>query len=95
MKMADTRERTEEERQAARERMKANLMPVDELNASMTPEQRRENARKAGLASAEARKRRKTAQEIYAYMLGLIFRKTPPITMLCLRGCCSEDRQAT
>lgn len=67
--MADTRERTEEERQAARERMKANLMPVDELNASMTPEQRRENARKAGLASAEARKRRKTAQEIYAYML--------------------------
>lgn len=67
--MAEKTERTEEERKAARERANANLMTPEELNARMTPEQRRENARKAGIASGEARKRRKTAKEIYNYML--------------------------
>lgn len=32
-------------------------------NEDLTPEQRRENARKAGLASAEAKKKRKTLRE--------------------------------
>lgn len=32
-------------------------------NKDLTPEQRRENARKAGLASAEAKKKRKTLRE--------------------------------
>lgn len=32
-------------------------------NEDLTPEQRRENARKAGMASAEAKKKRKTLRE--------------------------------
>ena len=38
---------------------------IDNLikNEDLTPEQRRENARKAGLASAEAKKKRKTLRE--------------------------------
>jgi len=46
-----------------------NLMTAQELNASLTPEQRRENASKAGQASVEARRRRKTLREI-AEILG-------------------------
>ena len=48
-----------------------NLMPVEELNARRTPEERREHARKAGKASGVARKRkadlRKAAQD---FLLG-------------------------
>lgn len=40
-----------------------NLLPVEELNARLTPEQRSENARKAGLASAEARRKKKSMRE--------------------------------
>ena len=67
--MADKKERTEEERKAAREKANANLMNIAEINSRRTPEERRENARKAGIASGEARRRRRTAQEIYSYML--------------------------
>lgn len=40
-----------------------NLMSVEELNARKTPEERIESARKAGKASAEARRKRKSLQE--------------------------------
>lgn len=40
-----------------------NLMPIEEVNARLTPEERVEKARKAGLASAEARKKKKTMRE--------------------------------
>lgn len=40
-----------------------NLMTPQELNARLTPEERKENARKAGKASAEARKERKLIKE--------------------------------
>ena len=62
-------QRTEEEKRAARERSNANLMTPQEVNARKTPEERRESASKAGKASAEAKKRRKTAREIYEAML--------------------------
>ena len=41
-----------------------NLMTPEELNARLTPEQRRENASKAGIASGEARRAKKTLREI-------------------------------
>lgn len=62
-------QRTEGEKRAARERSNANLMTPQEVNARKTPEERRESASKAGKASAEAKKRRKTAREIYEAML--------------------------
>ena len=37
-----------------------NLMPVEELNASKTPEERIESARRAGIASGEARRKKAT-----------------------------------
>lgn len=40
-----------------------NLMPIEEVNARLTPEERSEKARKAGLASAEARRRKKSMRE--------------------------------
>lgn len=42
-----------------------NLIP----NSQRTPEERRENARKAGKASVEARRKKKYFKEIYAEML--------------------------
>ena len=67
--MAEKRERTTEEIEAARKKRMANLMSAEELNARKTPEERREQARLAGIASGEAKRRRRTAQEIYAQML--------------------------
>lgn len=42
---------------------KDNLMSPEELNARLTPEERKENASKAGQASVEARRKRKTLKE--------------------------------
>lgn len=67
--MAEKKERTPEEIEAARKKRMANLMSAEELNARKTPEERREQARLAGIASGEAKRRRRTAQEIYARML--------------------------
>lgn len=67
--MAEKRERTAEELRAIREKQNANLMTAQELNARKTPEERREQARRAGIASGEAKRRRRTAQEIYTQML--------------------------
>lgn len=41
------------------------LMPVSELNARLTPEQRRANASKAGIASGEARRKKATLRELF------------------------------
>lgn len=41
----------------------ANLISAEELNARLTPEQRRENASRAGIASAEARAQRSKLRE--------------------------------
>lgn len=67
--MAGKQEKTPEERRATREKQNANLITPQELNARKTPEERREQARKAGIASGEARRRRKTAKEIYETLL--------------------------
>ena len=40
-----------------------NLMPVEELNSSRTPEQHSEDSRKGGIASGEARRKKKTIKE--------------------------------
>lgn len=40
-----------------------NLMPVEELNSRTTPEERIERARKAGIASGEARRRKKSMKD--------------------------------
>ena len=41
-----------------------NLISAEELNARLTPEQRRENARKASAASVKKRREQKTLREI-------------------------------
>ena len=40
-----------------------NLMSPEELNARLTPEERQENASKAGKASVEAKRKRKTLRD--------------------------------
>ena len=41
-----------------------NLMPIEEVNARRTREERIESARKAGIASGEAKRRKKTRREL-------------------------------
>ena len=48
-----------------------NLMPIAELNARTTPEEKRANARKAGLASAKAKKQRRTFKESLEIILSM------------------------
>lgn len=48
-----------------------NLMTADELNARLTPEERKESARKAGKASGEARRLKKTYAEIANEIMSL------------------------
>lgn len=48
-----------------------NLMTPQELNARKTPEERRESARKAGIASGVAKKRNKTFKQIMTNLLEL------------------------
>ena len=52
-----------------REKSNRNLMPVRELNASKTPEERRESARKAGIASGKAKREKKSIRELCAELL--------------------------
>lgn len=62
----------EEKRQntiKGREKSNRNLMPVRELNASKTPEERRESARKAGIASGKAKREKKSIRELCAELL--------------------------
>lgn len=46
-----------------------NLMPPEELNARLTPEQRRANASKAGKASGKAKAERKKFKDLLIYAL--------------------------
>ena len=46
-----------------------NLMPIEEVNARKTPEQRRESARKAGIASGEAQRKKKEMKKVLEAML--------------------------
>ena len=48
-----------------------NLMPIAELNARTKPEEKRANARKAGLASAKAKKQRRTFKESLEIILSM------------------------
>lgn len=48
-----------------------NLMSPEELNARKTPEERRESARKAGIASGEAKRRKKTMRETLEAVLAM------------------------
>ena len=48
-----------------------NLMTAEELNSRVTPEERARNARKAGEASGEARRAKKTAKECAELILAL------------------------
>lgn len=48
-----------------------NLMTAEELNARLTPEERSENASKAGKASVEARRRKRTMREAAELFLSL------------------------
>lgn len=50
-----------------------NLMPIEQVNARKTREERRENARKAGIASGEARRQRKAMKEQAELLLSLPF----------------------
>jgi hypothetical protein len=49
----------------------ANVNPMLEWQASLTPEQRRENARRAGIASAASRKQCKLQREILKDIMSL------------------------
>jgi Holliday junction resolvasome RuvABC ATP-dependent DNA helicase subunit len=48
-----------------------NLMSADALNNSLTPSERAANARKAGKASGEARRAKKTMREYADFLLSL------------------------
>lgn len=46
-----------------------NLMPIQEVNARKTPEERKESARKAGKASGQAKRDTRTMKEILLQLL--------------------------
>lgn len=48
-----------------------NLMPIQEVNARKTPEERRKAAAKAGIASGKAKRKRKTMKETLEILLAL------------------------
>ena len=63
------RAKTPEEKAEARARQKENLMDINVLNSSLTPEQRKENARKGGLASAEKKRSNRMMMDLARKML--------------------------
>lgn len=48
---------------------KINLMPIEQVNSNRTPEQHSRDSRKAGIASGEARRKRKTFKEAIKLLL--------------------------
>ena len=48
-----------------------NLMPIEEVNASKTPEERIESASKAGIASGKARKNKKMMKDTLETLLSM------------------------
>lgn len=51
--------------------MKDNLMPIQEVNSRRTREQHSEDSKRAGIASGEARRRKKTMQELAKHILSM------------------------
>lgn len=58
------KKKTEEEKLAAIEKKKQNLMPVEVLNSIRTPEQRRADASKGGKKSVEVRRRNRMMMDM-------------------------------
>lgn len=48
-----------------------NLMPIEELNSRLSPAERKRNARKAGKASGESRRAKKSMREYAEFLMGL------------------------
>lgn len=70
------------------------MMPNEQnliRNEDRTPEQRRENARKAGIASAKAKKKRKAMQEQMEILLSLPVKNTKLKGQLKKIGIKSDD----
>ena len=70
------------------------MMPNEQnliRNEDRTPEQRRENARKAGIASAKAKKKRKAMQEQMEMLLSLPVKNTKLKGQLKKIGIKSDD----
>lgn len=53
--------------------MNSNLMPIEEVNSRRTREEHSRDSRKAGIASGEARRKRKAFKEQIDYFLSLPF----------------------
>lgn len=53
-----------------------NLMPIQEVNSRRTREQHSADSRKAGIASGEARRRKKTMRETLEMLLDEKYKKT-------------------
>lgn len=68
-----------------------NLMPVSELNDSLTPEERKRNASKAGKASAAARKRRKDMKARMRMLLDMPVNDCEDYNSLVSFGVDTED----
>ena len=57
-----------------------NLMPIEEVNARKTPEERKESARNAGIASGKVRKQKATMKKTLELMLEEIGDKEAGLT---------------
>lgn len=64
-----TKKKSEEEKNKGIEKRKENLMDINVLNASKTPEERRESARRAGIASGEKKRANRMMIELARKML--------------------------
>ena len=65
-----------------------NLIP----NEERTPSERRENARKAGVASGKARREKKTIQKILADLLDGQIKDSPQFAKLASKMCVESDK---
>lgn len=59
-----------------------NLMPIEEVNARKTPEERKEAGRRAGIASGNAKRKRKTMREQLEILMKLNLTKKDVIKHL-------------
>lgn len=69
--MATKKQKTPEEKAQARKRQLANLKPIEEINSSLTPEERKEKASRAGKASAEKRRNNRMMMDIARRILDM------------------------
>ena len=57
-------QKTPEERKRSREKSNANLMPIQEINSRLTPEERKAKAHRAGKASVEKRRQSRAMMDM-------------------------------